>query len=96
MTIFHSFFFRSKCLLTLLDSPLKKAGLLQVYIHTASGVLIEVNPLVRIPRTFKRLSGLMGSLFQYLSDGTLTAFFSPQFNYFTSFLLEALTDQKNC
>lgn len=51
-----------QCLLTLLDSPLNKAGLLQVYIHTAKGVLIEVNPQVRIPRTFKRFSGLMGWL----------------------------------
>lgn len=50
-----------QCLLTLLDSPLNKAGLLQVYIHTAKGVLIEVNPSVRIPRTFKRFSGLMGA-----------------------------------
>lgn len=49
-----------QCLLTLLDSPLNKAGLLQVYIHTSKGVLIEVNPQVRIPRTFKRFSGLMG------------------------------------
>ena len=55
-----------QCLLTLLDSPLNKAGLLQVYIHTAKGVLIEVNPHVRIPRTFKRFSGLMGKGF---SDG---------------------------
>lgn len=52
-----------QCLLTLLDSPLNKAGLLQVYIHTAKGVLIEVNPHVRIPRTFKRFSGLMGEYF---------------------------------
>ncbi|KAF8350976.1 nucleolar essential protein 1 [Amanita rubescens] len=52
-----------QCLLTLLDSPLNKAGLLQVYIHTAKGVLIEVNPHVRIPRTFKRFSGLMGKRF---------------------------------
>jgi rRNA small subunit pseudouridine methyltransferase Nep1 len=50
-----------QCLLTLLDSPLNKAGRLQVYIHTAQGTLIEVNPHVRIPRTFKRFSGLMGS-----------------------------------
>mgnify|MGYP002717791355 FL=1 len=50
-----------QCLLTLLDSPLNKAGRLQVYIHTAKGVLIEVNPAVRIPRTFKRFSGLMGT-----------------------------------
>lgn len=51
-----------QCLLTLLDSPLNKAGLLQVYIHTTKGVLIEVNPHIRIPRTFKRFSGLMGAL----------------------------------
>jgi len=40
---------------------LNKAGRLQVYIHTAKGVLIEVNPAVRIPRTFKRFGGLMGA-----------------------------------
>ncbi|WVW78277.1 hypothetical protein I302_100230 [Kwoniella bestiolae CBS 10118] len=56
-----------QCLLTLLDSPLNKAGLLQVYIHTARGVLIEVNPSVRIPRTFKRFSGLMVQLLHKLS-----------------------------
>jgi rRNA small subunit pseudouridine methyltransferase Nep1 len=44
----------------LLDSPLNKAGLLQVYIHTTKNALIEVNPHVRIPRTFKRFCGLMG------------------------------------
>jgi len=53
-------------LLTLLDSSLNKAGLLQVYIHTARGVLIEVNPTVRIPRTFKRFSGLMVQLLHKL------------------------------
>ncbi|SNX87954.1 related to EMG1 - Protein required for ribosome biogenesis [Melanopsichium pennsylvanicum] len=56
-----------QCLLTLLDSPLNKAGMLQVYIHTAKGVLIEVNPHVRIPRTFKRFSGLMVQLLHKLS-----------------------------
>lgn len=47
-------------LLMLFDSPLNRAGLLQVYIHTAKNVLIEVNPQTRIPRTFKRFGGLMG------------------------------------
>ena len=56
-----------QCLLTLLDSPLNKAGLLQVYIHTAKGMLIEVNPSVRIPRTFKRFCGLFVQLLQKLS-----------------------------
>ncbi|EJU05992.1 Nep1-domain-containing protein [Dacryopinax primogenitus] len=56
-----------QCLLTLLDSPLNKAGLLQVYVHTAKGTLIEINPHVRIPRTFKRFSGLMVQLLHKLS-----------------------------
>ena len=49
-----------QCLLMLLDSPLNRAGLLQVYVHTVNGVLIEVNPQTRIPRTYKRFAGLMG------------------------------------
>ncbi|KAI8812543.1 Alpha/beta knot methyltransferase [Cladochytrium replicatum] len=56
-----------QCLLTLLDSPLNKAGLLQVYIQTAKNVLVEVNPHTRIPRTFKRFSGLMVQLLHKLS-----------------------------
>ena len=60
-----------QCLLTLLDSPLNKAGLLQVYVQTAKGVLIEINPSVRIPRTFKRFSGLMGEWRQSLYQGHL-------------------------
>ena len=49
-----------QCLLNLMDSPLNRAGLLQVYIHTEKGVLIEINPATRIPRTFNRFCGLMG------------------------------------
>lgn len=45
----------------LFDSPLNRAGLLQVYIHTEKNVLIEINPQTRIPRTFKRFGGLMGN-----------------------------------
>ncbi|XP_060578926.1 ribosomal RNA small subunit methyltransferase NEP1-like [Ruditapes philippinarum] len=56
-----------QCLLMLLDSPLNRAGLLQVYIHTEKNVLIEVNPQTRIPRTFDRFSGLMVQLLHKLS-----------------------------
>jgi rRNA small subunit pseudouridine methyltransferase Nep1 len=49
-------------LLALMDSPLNKAGLLQIYIHTQKHVLIEVNPATRIPRTYKRFAGLMVQL----------------------------------
>lgn len=51
-----------QCLLMLFDSPLNRAGLLQVYVHTGNNVLIEFNPQTRIPRTFKRFAGLMVQL----------------------------------
>uniref|UniRef100_A0A914DG20 18S rRNA (pseudouridine-N1)-methyltransferase n=1 Tax=Acrobeloides nanus TaxID=290746 RepID=A0A914DG20_9BILA len=51
-----------QCLLTLLDSPLNRAGLLQVYFRTNKNVLVEVNPQCRIPRTFDRFCGLMVQL----------------------------------
>eukprot|EP00461_Guttulinopsis_vulgaris_P004106 UN04107 len=57
-----------QCLLSLLDSPLNKAGHLRVYIETTSKVLIEVNPQTRIPRTFKRFSGLMVQLLRDLKN----------------------------
>jgi rRNA small subunit pseudouridine methyltransferase Nep1 len=49
-----------QCLLMLLDSPLNKAGKLQVFIRTQKNVLIEVNPQTRIPRVYNRFCGLMG------------------------------------
>lgn len=51
----------------LLDSPLNRAGLLQVYIHTEKNVLIEVNPQTRIPRTYSRFAGLMGERVLHIS-----------------------------
>jgi len=56
-----------QCLMTILDSPLNKAGLVSIYIHTEQNVLIEVNPTIRIPRTFTRFSGLMVQLLHKLS-----------------------------
>ncbi|KAI8144602.1 Alpha/beta knot methyltransferase [Fennellomyces sp. T-0311] len=53
-----------QCLLALLDSPLNKSGHLEVYIHTAKGVVIRINPECRIPRTIKRFSGLMVQLLE--------------------------------
>jgi len=55
-----------QCLLTLLDGPLNKSGTLRIYIHTQNNVLIEVNPQIRIPRTFKRFCGLMVQLLHKL------------------------------
>lgn len=51
-----------QCLLSLMDSPLNKAGRLQVLIRTDGGILIEVNPQMRVPRTYKRFAGLFAQL----------------------------------
>ncbi|PIO68241.1 hypothetical protein TELCIR_09974, partial [Teladorsagia circumcincta] len=49
-----------QCLLNLLDSPLNRAGQLQVFFRTNKNVLVRVSPQCRIPRTFDRFCGLMG------------------------------------
>ncbi|KAF2904807.1 hypothetical protein ILUMI_01372 [Ignelater luminosus] len=56
-----------QCLLMLFDSPLNRAGLLQVYVHTINNILIEINPQTRIPRTYKRFAGLMVQLLHKFS-----------------------------
>ncbi|XP_021729443.1 ribosomal RNA small subunit methyltransferase NEP1-like [Chenopodium quinoa] len=57
-----------QALLMILDSPLNKAGRIQsVYVKTEKGVLFEVKPHVRIPRTYKRFAGIMLQLLQKLS-----------------------------
>jgi rRNA small subunit pseudouridine methyltransferase Nep1 len=59
-----------QCLMTLLDSPLNKSGNLRLWIRTGKGVLIEVNPRIRIPRTWNRFAGLMTQLLTKLSIRT--------------------------
>ncbi|KAF2302108.1 hypothetical protein GH714_032781 [Hevea brasiliensis] len=57
-----------QALLSILDSPVNKAGRLRaVYVKTDKGVLFEVKPHVRIPRTYKRFAGIMLQLLQKLS-----------------------------
>lgn len=57
-----------QALLMILDSPLNKAGKIKgLFVHTAKNVLVQINPQVRIPRTFKRFCGLMVQLLQKLS-----------------------------
>lgn len=38
-----------------------------LYVHTVRNVLIEINPQVRLPRTFRRFCGLLVQLLQKLS-----------------------------
>ncbi|VDD75764.1 unnamed protein product [Mesocestoides corti] len=56
-----------QCLLMLLDSPLNRVGMLQVYVRTQKNIIIEINPKTRIPRTYERFCGLMVQLLHKLS-----------------------------
>ncbi|KAJ4706757.1 Ribosomal RNA small subunit methyltransferase NEP1 [Melia azedarach] len=57
-----------QALLSILDSPITKAGRLgAIYVRTDKGVLFEVKPHVRLPRTYKRFAGIMLQLLQKLS-----------------------------
>ena len=42
-----------------MDSPLNKAGLLQIYITTNKNALIEVSPNLEVPRSFRTFSAMM-------------------------------------
>lgn len=53
-------------LMAVLDSPLNKAGKVRTLVRTEKNVLFEVNAKTRIPRTFKRFSGLMVQLLHRL------------------------------
>ncbi|XP_042500772.1 ribosomal RNA small subunit methyltransferase NEP1-like isoform X2 [Macadamia integrifolia] len=57
-----------QAILTILDSRLNKAGRLRaLYVKTEKGVLFEIKPYARLPRTFKRFSGLILQLLQKLT-----------------------------
>ncbi len=50
-------------LLTLLESPLNKQGMLRCYLHTRNDEVVFINPETRLPRACQRFRGLMEKLF---------------------------------
>ncbi|EZG43863.1 putative ribosome biogenesis protein NEP1 [Gregarina niphandrodes] len=51
-----------QCLCALLESPINRSGGLLLYIHTQNGLMIEVNPQLRCPRTYTEFESLFGTL----------------------------------
>jgi len=49
-------------LLSILETPLCKAGLLTVHLHLVDGRVIEISPDVRFPRNYDRFVGLFEQL----------------------------------
>lgn len=52
-----------QCLLHLQDSPLNRAGMLQVFLRTRKGVCIAVDPRLRVPRHMRLFEKMMVSCF---------------------------------
>lgn len=50
-----------QCLLHLLDSPLNRAGQLQIFLRTKKGVCIAVDPRLRVPRSMRIFEKMMVS-----------------------------------
>ena len=53
-------------MMAVMDAPLNKAGKVRLLVHSEKNVLFEVSSTTRIPRTFKRFSGLMVQLLHRL------------------------------
>lgn len=51
-------------LLSVLDSPLNKEGMLKTYVHTRNDECIFINPEVRLPRSYTRFCGVIEKLFK--------------------------------
>jgi rRNA small subunit pseudouridine methyltransferase Nep1 len=51
-------------LMTLLETPLCKEGLLSIHLHLHDGTIVHVNPEVRLPRNYDRFTGLFEQLLQ--------------------------------
>ncbi len=49
-------------LLSILETPLCKEGLLSVHLHLQDGQIVEIQPDVRLPRNYDRFVGLMEQL----------------------------------
>jgi rRNA small subunit pseudouridine methyltransferase Nep1 len=49
-------------LMTLLETPLCKHGLLSIHLHLQDGRVVEVSPAVRLPRNYDRFIGLFEQL----------------------------------
>ncbi|MEM4411200.1 MAG: 16S rRNA methyltransferase [Candidatus Caldarchaeum sp.] len=51
-------------LLEALGSPLNMKGLLETYVVTRDGLIVHVNPAVRLPRVYERFKGVFEQLFE--------------------------------
>ncbi len=49
-------------LMSILETPLCKEGLLSIHLHLQDGRIVKVNPDVRLPRNYDRFVGLMEQL----------------------------------
>lgn len=65
-----------QCLLHLLDSPLNRAGMLQVFLRTSDGTCIAVDPRLRVPRCMKLFEKMMVQLLYKMKIRSSTGYLS--------------------
>lgn len=63
-----------QCLLHLLDSPLSRAGMLQVFLRTKKGVCIAVDPRLRVPRSMRIFEKMIVSLLYKMKIRSTTGY----------------------
>eukprot|EP00331_Platyophrya_macrostoma_P006390 CAMPEP_0176413424 /NCGR_PEP_ID=MMETSP0127-20121128/4694_1 /TAXON_ID=938130 /ORGANISM="Platyophrya macrostoma, Strain WH" /LENGTH=285 /DNA_ID=CAMNT_0017793209 /DNA_START=64 /DNA_END=921 /DNA_ORIENTATION=- len=63
-----------QCLLHLMDSPLNRAGQLQVFLRTKKGVCIAVDPRLRVPRSMRIFEKMMVSLLYKMKVRSTTGY----------------------
>ena len=83
-----------QALRAILDSPLNRYGLVgAIYVKIENGVLFEVKPQVRIPRTLQRFCGLMSKhlFFPYYSLFFLVLWFRFVSSTICSFFPNSMT-----
>jgi rRNA small subunit pseudouridine methyltransferase Nep1 len=78
-------------LLTLLETPLCKEGLLGVHLHLQDGRIVEISPEVRLPRNYDRFVGLFEQL---LERGQVPAQDEPLLKIIPSSLQELISTLK--
>jgi rRNA small subunit pseudouridine methyltransferase Nep1 len=79
-------------LLTLLETPLCKEGLLRIHLHLQDGRIVEISPEVRLPRNYDRFVGLIEQL---LEKGQVPANDTPLLKIIPQNLQELISSIRN-
>ena len=79
-------------LLSVLESPLNRLGLLEIYVHTLENKVFKIDSKVRLPRNYFRFLGIWDKIL----SGNKNPFILYMGNYTIGSLLEKIKSKKIC